>query len=65
MDIDTGEEWFGIANGLNSFINELSERDLIWFLFYGPSTHFMSYRAWSVNLATLFLGKSPRQFTST
>ena len=21
LDIDTGEEWFGIANGLNSFIN--------------------------------------------
>ena len=26
-------------------------------LFYGPSTHFRSYRARSVNLATLFLGK--------
>ena len=35
------------------------------FLFYGPSTHFRSFRARSVNLATLFLGKPPRQFTST
>ena len=36
---------------------------LVWFLFYGPSTHFRSFRARSVNLATLFLGKPPRQFT--
>ena len=33
---------------------------LVWFLFYGPSTHFRSFQAWSVNLATLFLGKPPR-----
>ena len=26
---------------------------LVWFLFYGPSTHFRSFRARSVNLATL------------
>ena len=38
---------------------------LVWFLFYGPSTHFRSFRAQSVNLTTLFLGKPPRQFTST
>ena len=38
---------------------------LVWLLFYGPSTHFRSFRARSVNLATLFLGKPPRQFTST
>ena len=38
---------------------------LVWFLFYGPSTHFRSFRARSVNLATLFLGKPPRQFTNT
>ena len=38
---------------------------LVWFLFYGPSTHFRSFRVRSVNLATLFLGKPPRQFTST
>ena len=35
------------------------------FCFYGPSTHFRSFRARSVNLATLFLGKPPMQFTST
>ena len=39
--------------------------DLVRFLFYGPATHFRSFRAQSVNLATLFLGKPPRQFTST
>ena len=38
---------------------------LVWFLFYGPSTHFRSFRARSVTLTTLFLGKPPRQFTST
>ena len=38
---------------------------LVWFVFYGPSTHFRSFRARSVNLATLFLGKPPMQFTST
>ena len=32
---------------------------LVWFLFYGPSTHFRSFRARSVNLAILFLGKPP------
>ena len=34
-------------------------------MFYGPSTLFRSFRARSVNLSTLFLGTSPRQFTST
>ena len=38
---------------------------LVVLVFYGPLTHFMSFRARSVNLATLFLGKPPRQFTST
>ena len=39
-------------------------------VFYGPSTHFRSFRARSINLATLtnlatlFLDKPPRQFTS-
>ena len=33
--------------------------------FYGSSTHFRSFRVRSVNLATLILGKPPRQFTST
>ena len=38
---------------------------LVWFLFYGPSTHFRSFRARSVSLTTLFLGKPSKQFTST
>ena len=38
---------------------------LVWFLFYGPSTRFRSFRARSVNLVTPFLGKPPRQFPST
>ena len=37
----------------------------VWFLFYGPSTHFRSFQARSVTLTTLFLGKPPRQFTRT
>ena len=37
---------------------------LVWFLFYGPSTHSRSFRAQSVTLTTLLLGKPPRQFTS-
>ena len=37
---------------------------LVWLLFYGHSTHFRSFLAWSVNPATLVLGKPPRQFTS-
>ena len=32
---------------------------------YCPSTHFSSFQVQSVNLATLFLGKPPKQFTST
>ena len=38
---------------------------LVVLVFYGPSTHFRSFQARSVNPATLFLGKPPRQFTST
>ena len=34
-------------------------------VFYGPSTLFRSFWARSVNLSTLFLGKPPRQLTST
>ena len=30
-----------------------------------PSTLFRSFRAWSVSLSTLLLGKPPKQFTST
>ena len=37
-------------------------QDLVWFRFYGPSTHFRSFRARSVTLTTLFLGKPPRLY---
>ena len=43
----------------------LSRFWLFVLVFYGPSTHFRSVRARSVNLAPLFLGKPPRQFSST
>ena len=32
---------------------------LVWFLFYGPSTHFRSFRARSVTITKLFLGSLP------
>ena len=38
---------------------------LVALVFYGPSKFFRSFRARSVNLSTPFLGKTPRQFTST
>ena len=38
---------------------------LVVLVFYGPSTHFRSFRGWSVNLVRLFFGKPPLQFTST
>ena len=38
---------------------------LVVLVFYSPSTLFRSFQALSVNLSTLFLGKPPRQFTST
>ena len=38
---------------------------LVVLVFYGCSTHFRSFRAQSVNIATLFLDKPPRQFIST
>ena len=34
-------------------------------VFNGPSTHVRSFRVWSVNLSTLFLGKPPGHFAST
>ena len=37
---------------------------LVVLVFYSPLIHFRSFRAPSVNLATLFLGKPPRHFTS-
>ena len=40
---------------------EASKSLVVVLVFYGPSTHFRSFRARSVNLATLFLGKQPRQ----
>ena len=48
------------AEGMLWFVDRL-----VGLVFYGPSTHFMSFQARSVNLATLFLGKPPRQLTST
>ena len=38
---------------------------VVVFVFYGLSTLFRSFQARSVILSTLFLGKPPRQFTST
>ena len=37
---------------------------VVMLVFNCPSTLFRSFRARSVYLSTLFLGKSPRQFTS-
>ena len=37
----------------------ISIKVLVWFLFYSPSTHFRLFRARSVTLTTLFLGKPP------
>ena len=38
---------------------------IVVLVFYGPSAQFRSFRARPVILSTLFLGKPPRQFTST
>ena len=57
------EKHFSVLAKRNS--GELRCPALVCFLFYGPLTHFRSFRARSVNLATLFLGNPPRQFTST
>ena len=38
---------------------------VVLLVFYETWTLFRSFQAWSVHLATLFLGKPPRQFTST
>ena len=46
------------------FIKQNVSNMFLWFDF-GPSTHFRSFRARSVTLTTLILGKPPRQFTST
>ena len=55
MDMQAGE------NG--TFQMKRNLRNVVVLVFYGPSTHFRSYRDRSINLATLFLGKCPRQFT--
>ena len=38
---------------------------IVVLVFYGPSAQFRSFRVRPVILSTLFLGKTPRQFTST
>ena len=41
------------------FVRIMSDLHVVIVLvFHGPSTHFMSFRARSVNLAALFLGKT-------
>ena len=60
---------FCVKRVLNSFIFHLYRECVkccaCCVVFYGPSTLFRSFRARSVNLATLYLGKPPRQLTST
>ena len=48
--------------GLVPFIFKMLAFVVVMLVFYDPSTHFMSFRARSVNL---FLGTPPRRFTST
>ena len=48
-----------------SIFQSFDRSNLVWFPFYGPSTHLRSFRARSVTLTTPFLGKPPGQFTST
>ena len=56
--------WVSGNNG-NMLLDAFGKMLLVLFLFHGPSTHFRSFRARSVTLTSLFLGKPPRQFTST
>ena len=58
-------EHFGLGQFVWDKIHIIFQSDLVWCLFYGPSTHFRSFWARSVTLSTLFPGKPPRQFTST
>ena len=53
MDIPEVVLWYGVISGVVELV------------FYGPSTLLWPFWARSVNLYTLFLGKPPRQFTST
>ena len=39
----------------SSIFQNFDRGNLVWFLFYGPSTHFRSFQARSVTLTTLFL----------
>ena len=51
-----------------TFLSEdkiLNKHAVVVLVFYGPSTLFRLFRVESVNLSTLFLGKTTRQFTST
>ena len=43
----------------------MSDDDDNLLVLYGPSTLLRLFRAQLINLSTLFLGKPPRQFTST
>ena len=57
-----------IKTSFNTFVLKyLSDKPfvVVVLVFYGPSTHFRSFRAWAVNLTRLFLGKPLRKFTST
>ena len=54
------EKSFSFSNTIWTVIWHQIFFGLVWFLFYGPSTHFRSFWARSVNLATLFLGKPLR-----
>ena len=53
----------------NSVILRLSRNSwnvvAVELVFYSPMTHFKSFLTWLVNPAPLFLGKPPRQFTSS
>ena len=53
MDIPEVVLWYGVISGVVELV------------FYDPSTLLRPFRARSVNLYTLFLGKPLRQFTST
>ena len=50
MDIDIGEEWFGIANGLNSYINN-TVRPLIDVKIMFPDSNLSSF--WDVGSACI------------
>ena len=54
-----------LVSGTSEKLSEYILIVVVVLMFYGPSTLFVSFRAWSVNLSTLFLDKPHRQFTST